>query len=42
MITMRVSSGLDQAQDRRSVGPDHGPNSLQRLSAVAKSLLADK
>ena len=39
---MRVSNGFDQAQNRRSVGPELGPNSLQRLSAVAKSPLAGK
>ena len=31
--TIRVSNGLDPDQDRRSVGPDLGPNCLQRLSA---------
>ena len=33
--TIRVSNGLDPDQDRRSVGPDLGPNCLQRLSAGA-------
>ena len=28
-----MSNGLDPDQDRRSVGPDPGSNSLQRLSA---------
>ena len=28
-----VSNSLDQYQARRSVGPDLGPNCLQRLSA---------
>ena len=32
--TIRVSHGLDLGQDRRSVGPDLGPNCFQRLSAV--------
>ena len=30
---MSVSNSLDPDQDRRSVGPDLGPNCLQRLSA---------
>ena len=30
MHTIRVSNRLDQDQDRRSVGPDLGPNCLQR------------
>ena len=30
-------NGLDTDQDRRSVGPDLGPNCLQRLSADDKS-----
>ena len=34
--TIRVSNGLDPDQDRRSVGPDLGPNCLQRLSAYDK------
>ena len=33
----RVSNGLDTDQDRLSVGPDLGPNYLQRLSADDKS-----
>ena len=37
---IRVSNGLDPDQDRRSVGPDLGPNCLQRLSADDNSLLA--
>ena len=31
--TIKVSNALDPDQDRRSVGPDLGPNRLQRLSA---------
>ena len=31
--TMRESNSLDPGQARRFVGPDLGPNSLQRLSA---------
>ena len=31
--TIRVAKGLDQDQDQHFVGPDLGPNSLQRLSA---------
>ena len=34
---MRVSNRLDLDQDRPSVGPDLGPNCLQRLSADDKS-----
>ena len=34
--TIRVLSGLDPDQDRCFVGPDLGPNCLQRLSADAK------
>ena len=30
--TIRVSNNLDPDQDRHSVGPDLGPNCLQRLS----------
>ena len=37
---MRVSNGLDLYQDRHNVGPDLGPNCLQRLSADDKSPLA--
>ena len=33
-----MSNCLDQDQDRHSVGPDLGPNCLQRLSADDKSL----
>ena len=38
--TFRASNGLDPDQDRQSVGPDLGPNCLQRLSAddTAKEL----
>ena len=32
-----AASGLDADQDRHSVGPDLGPNCLQRLSADDKS-----
>ena len=32
-----MSNSLDPDQDRRSVGPDLGPNNLQRLSADDKS-----
>ena len=35
--TIRVSNSLDPDQDRRSVGPNLGPNCLQRLSADDKS-----
>ena len=35
--TITVSNSLDPDQDRRSVGPDLGPNCLQRLSADDKS-----
>ena len=31
--TISVSNGLDPDQDRRSVGPDMGPNCLQRFKA---------
>ena len=34
---IRVSNGLDPDQDQRSVGPDLGPNCLQRSSADDKS-----
>ena len=33
----RMPNGLDQDQDRHSVGPDLGSNCLQRLSADDKS-----
>ena len=32
-ITMRVANSLDPDQARHSVGPDLGPNCLQKLSA---------
>ena len=32
-----MSNGLDPGQDRHSVGPDLGPNCLQRLSVDDKS-----
>ena len=35
--TKRVSKRLDPDQDRHTVGPDLGPNYLQRLSADDKS-----
>ena len=35
--TFRVSNSLDPDQDRHKVGPDLGPNYLQRLSADNKS-----
>ena len=35
--TIRVSNGLDPDQDRHSVGPDLGPNCLQRLSLLLSS-----
>ena len=35
--TVRVSSGLNPDQDRRSVGPDLGLNCLQRLAADDKN-----
>ena len=34
--TIRVSDSLDQDQAGRSVGPDLGPNCLQKLSAGGK------
>ena len=37
MNTMRVLDGLNTDQDLGSVGPDLGPNCLQRLSADDKS-----
>ena len=37
MNTIRVSNSLDPDQGPRSVGPDLGPNCLQRLSARANS-----
>ena len=33
MNTIRVANSLDPDQDRHFVGPDLGPNCLQRLSA---------
>ena len=35
--TIRISNGLDPDQEGCSVGPDLGPNCLQRLSADGKS-----
>ena len=35
--TIRVSNGLDPDQDRHFVGPDLGPNCLQRFSADDKN-----
>ena len=40
--TIRVSNHFDLDQDQRSVGPDLGPNCLQRSSADVKSPLARK
>ena len=40
--TIRVSNGSDPDQDRHIVGPDLGPNCLQRLSADDKSPVAKK
>ena len=37
--TIRVSNILDPDQDRHSVGPDLGPNCLQRFSADKKKRL---
>ena len=36
--TIRLSNCLDSDQGQHSVGPDLGPNCLQRLSADNKSL----
>ena len=36
-ITIKVSNSLDPDQARRFVGPDLGPNCLQKLSADDKS-----
>ena len=35
---MRVSKGFESDQDRHSVGPDLGPNCLQRVSLGAQWL----
>ena len=35
--TIRISNGLDTDQDQHSVGPDLGPNCLQRLSVDDKN-----
>ena len=40
--TTRVSNELDPDQDRHSVGPDPGPNCLQRLSAAEKVATSKK
>ena len=37
-----MSNGLDPDQDRHFVGPDLGPNCLQRFSTFNKSQLAKK
>ena len=37
-----MSNSLDPDQDRRSVGPDLGPNCLQRLSAQMANVAANK
>ena len=34
---IRLSNGLDPDQERRSVGPDLGPNCLQRFTADGKN-----
>ena len=34
--TFRVSNGLNTDQDRRFVGPDLGPNCLQRSSTLTR------
>ena len=36
MDTSKVSNGFNQHQDQRLVGPDLGPNFLQRLSSTNK------
>ena len=46
-IFMKILSGtlselVDPDQDRQKVGPDLGPNCLQKLSTCQKSLLARK
>ena len=35
-MTIRVSNGLDPDQDRQNVGPDLGPNYLQRYQQTTK------
>ena len=40
--TIRVSNSLDPEQDPHFVGPDQGPNRLQRLSADYKKGRAGK
>ena len=35
--TIRASNSLDPDQDRQNVGPNLGPNSLQRFSAEDKT-----
>ena len=35
--TIRVSNSLDPDQDRQNVGPDLGPNCLQRFSISANN-----
>ena len=37
--TIKVSNGLDPDQDQHSVGPDLGPNCLQKLSADNQNCL---
>ena len=37
LFSIRVSKSLDPNQERYSVGPDLGPNCLQRLSVDDKS-----
>ena len=40
--TIRVSNGLDTDKDQHYVGPDLGPNCLERLSADNKNCQARK
>ena len=42
MNIIRVSNSLDPEQARHCVGPDLGPNCLQRLSADDTSMLRVK
>ena len=38
-VTISVSNGLDPDQDRHCVGPDLGPNYLQRSRLATKELM---
>ena len=38
IISIKVSNGLDSAQDRHSVGPDLNVNCLQRLCSSRQKL----